>query len=218
MLPLPPTRTADLAAWLLGRPLAEEDGVPAGECAAAVQRLGCPLPTALEDFYLSIGRQTMITASFQRFLAPDAWTLNAGKLVFLEENQGICHWATDAQARVFQSASLDTPEWNEEPATLPEFLRVLLYYQMAQGGYPHCGMIPATDFSTPQEVQSRIDAIGARLVVDMAGLRIFVAAEQTLLWYLHGEDAMPEPGLFLSALREEEFQRISEEWLFDDLG
>ena len=215
---LPPTRLADLAAWLLGRPLAGDDGIPAAQCEAARQRLGCTLPDALEEFYLSVGRQPLITASFQRFLAPQAWTLSADKLVFLEENQGVCHWATDAHARVYQAADLDAPEWIEEPASLPEFLRVLLYYQMAQGGYPYCGMIPGADFSTSQEVQSRIEAMGARLVVDMSGLKIFVAAGQVLLWYLHGADALPEPGLFLSALREEDLRRMSEEWLFDDLG
>lgn len=208
----------DIATWLLGRPLTEQDGVSTAECAAAEQRLGCSVPAALRDFYLAVGRQPVITSSFQRFAEPTEWTMSEEKIVFLEENQGVCYWATDPQSRVYQAADLKDPEWYEELFDLAEFLRVLLYYQMAQGGYPFCGMIPADEFSSPVDVQTLINDMGGRQVVDTEGLRVFVIGDQTLVWYLHNDGDMFAPGLFLSTLREEPFQRLCDHWQFEDLG
>jgi hypothetical protein len=206
-----------IATWLLGRPLTAEDGVPEAECAAAEQRLGLRLPAALREFYLAVGREPAITQSFERFAEPEEWTVSDGKIVFLEENQGVCCWAADAQSKVYQTADLDEPEWQEEAHSLPEFLRVLLYYQMAQGGYQFCGMIPGEEFESPAEALDFIAGKGGRQVVDSNGLKIFRAGDQALVWYLH-EDGVPDPGLFLSTLTEETFQRLCAEWEFDDLG
>jgi hypothetical protein len=208
---------ASIAAWLLGRPLTPEDGVPEAELATAEQRLGDTLPAALREFYLAVGRQPAITQSFERFAEPHEWTVSEGKIVFLEENQGVCYWAADSQSKLYQATDLEAPEWHEEEGGLWEFLRVLLYYQMAQGGYPFCGMIPADEFSNPAALLEYIAETGGRQVVDSDGLRIFIAGDQALIWYLH-EDGVPDPGLFLSTLSEEAFQRLCEEWGFDDLG
>jgi hypothetical protein len=207
----------DVATWILGRPLTEQDGVPAAECAAAEQRLGCAVPAALSDFYLAMGRQPAITSSFERFFEPDQWTISDKKVVFLEENQGVCCWAADSEAKVYQAADPNASEWHEEPVDLPEFLRVVLYYQMAQGGYPFCGMISSDQFSGLDGVHALINDMGGRQVVDMGGLRIFVVADQVLVWYLHKDKAL-ESGLFLSALREEPFERLCGQWLFADLN
>jgi hypothetical protein len=208
---------AATAAWLLGRPLTAEDGVPEAECAAAEQRLGLRLPAALREFYLAVGREPAITQSFECFAEPNEWMVSDGKIVFLEENQSVCYWAADSQSKVYQTADLDEPEWQEEAHSLPEFLRVLLYYQMAQGGYPFCGMIPGEEFESPAGVLDFIAGKGGRQVVDSDGLKIFRAGDQALVWYLH-EDGVPDPGLFLSTLSEETFQRLCAEWEFDDLG
>lgn len=208
---------ASIAAWLLGRPLTAEDGVPEAECAAAEQRLGLRLPAALREFYLAVGREPAITQSFECFAEPEEWTVSDGKIAFLEENQGVCCWAADSQSKVYQTADLNEPEWQEEAHGLPEFLRVLLYYQMAQGGYPFCGMIPGEEFESPAGVLDFIAGKGGRQVVDSNGLKIFRAGDQALVWYLH-EDGVPDPGLFLSTLSEETFQRLCAEWEFDDLG
>jgi hypothetical protein len=208
---------AGIAAWLLGRPLTAEDGVPEEELAAAERQLGCALPPALRKFYRKVGREPAVTQSFQRFTEPYEWMLSGDKIVFLAENQGVCFWAVDSHSKVYQSTDLDDPEWHEEEGGLAEFLRVILYYQMAQGGYPFCGMIAADEFSSPGAVLEFVAAKGGQQVVDSDGLRIFLAGPQVLLWYLH-EDGIPDPGLFLSTLTEETFQRLCEEWEFDDLG
>jgi hypothetical protein len=207
----------DTATWLLGRPLTEQDGVSALEYASAEQRLDHVLPAPLREFYMTMGRQPVITESFQRFAEPRELSIRNDKIVFLEENQGVCYWATDAQSKVYQTTDLNDPEWYEEPTDLAEFLRVTLYYQMAQGGYPFCGMISGDQFTSPEDVRSLIDEMGGQLVVDMSGLKVFVVSDQVLVWYLYEDSALPDPGIFLSALHEDKFRALCDQCSFDDL-
>jgi hypothetical protein len=214
---IPIKNFTDDAAWLLGRALTEQDGLPETVCTETERDLRFAVPTALKDFYLAVGGQAAFMSSFQQFAEPQQWLICEEKLVFLEENQGVCYWATDAQGNVYQTTDLEAPEWHRAALDLPGFLHAMLYYQMAQGGYPFCGMIPADSFSCLQDVEDLVKEIGGRLVVDMPGLKVFAVAEQAILWYLHS-DGEPDPGLFLSALDEQRFGALCEQWQFDDLG
>ena len=205
-------------AWLLGRPVGPEDGQPQTELAAAGQRLGFPVPPALHAFYAAVGRRADLMNGFQRFAPPQDWERTGDKLVFLEENQGVCWWATDAQQRVWQTTDLETPDWHEEALDLEAFLHTIAYYQMAQGGYPFCGMRACDGFSTPGELAALISAMQAQAVVDVAGLRIFAVGPQALVWYLHAEGALAEPGVFLSVLDANHFEALCAEWDFAALG
>lgn len=207
----------DLAAWLVGRTLTLQDGFPETELISTEQQLDFSLPPTLKDFYREVGNQEILASSFQRFIKPKDWKINQRKIVFLEENQSVCYWATDAQQKVYQTTDLDAPEWHEEPVGLSEFLRVIMYYQAAQGGYQYCGMIPGEEFACLQDAQELIDEMGGEAVADIAGLKIFVVSDQVLVWYLHENEKL-NPGLFLSALREEKFHELCEKWLFDDLN
>ncbi|WP_010458708.1 hypothetical protein [Acidovorax radicis] len=209
---------SDTLAWLLGRPVSPEDGLPAAELAAAGHHLGCPVPPALHAYYAAVGRRAELMGGFQRFAAPQDWKCVGDRLLFLEENQGVCWWATDAQQRVWQTTDLDAPEWQEESVGLEAFLHTIAYYQMAQGGYPFCGMHACNGFSTPEELAALLGAMQAQAVVDMAGLRIFTVGPQAVVWYLHSEGALAEPGLFLSALDADRFDALCAQWDFDDLG
>jgi hypothetical protein len=66
-------------------------------------------------------------------------------------------------------------------------------------------------FSTPGELAALIAAMQALAVVDVAGL-------QALLWYLHAEGALAEPGVFLSVLDANHFDALCAEWDFAALG
>ncbi|MBV7454657.1 hypothetical protein KW843_09270 [Acidovorax sp. sif1233] len=209
---------SDTLAWLLGRPVSPEDGLPEDELAAASHRLGGPVPPALHAYYAAVGRRADLMAGFQRFAPPQDWECLGDKLLFLEENQGVCWWATDARQRVWQTTDLDSPDWFEEAVGLEAFLHTVSYYQMAQGGYPFCGMRTCGAFSTPGELASLLDALRARPVVDMAGLRIFTVGPQALVWYLHSEGELAEPGVFLSVLDALRFDALCAQWDFDDLG
>lgn len=209
---------SDTLAWLLGRPVSAEDGLPEDELAAASHRLGCQVPPALQAYYAAVGRRADLMAGFQRFAPLQDLECLGDKLLFLEENQAVCWWATDAQQRVWQTTDLDAPDWHEEDVGLDAFLHTIAYYQMAQGGYPFCGMRACHGFSTQGDLAALLHAMHAQAVVDVAGLRIFTVGPQALVWYLHAEGELAEPGLFLSALDADHFEALCAQWDFDDLG
>ena len=213
-----PPPLSDTLARLLGRPVSAEDGLPEEELAAASHRLGCQVPPALHAYYAAVGRRADLMAGFQRFAPLQDLECLGDKLLFLEENQAVCWWATDAQRRVWQTTDLDAPDWHEEDLGLDAFLHTIAYYQMAQGGYPFCGMRACHGFSTHVDLAALLHAMQAQAVVDVAGLRIFTVGPQALVWYLHAEEELAEPGLFLSALDADHFEALCAQWDFDDLG
>ncbi|MFG2945991.1 SMI1/KNR4 family protein [Streptomyces adustus] len=75
-----------------GRPLRPGDGYAAEELAAAEQRLGTTLPTALREAYLLLGRRTDLTSNHDTLLGPDALYVHDGALVYRAENQGAAFW------------------------------------------------------------------------------------------------------------------------------
>ena len=209
---------SDTLVWLLGRPLRPEDGVPEADLAAAARRLRCPVPPALHAFHAAVGRHAGLMDGFQRFAPLQDWECLDDKLLFLEENQAVCWWATDARGRVWQTADLDAPDWHEEPVALDGFLHAIAHYQMAQGGYPFCGLRESEGFADPGELASLLEAMHAQPVVDLAGLRIFSVGPQALAWYLNADGKPAEPGLFLSVLDASRFDALCAQWSFDDLG
>ena len=53
----------------------------------------------------------------------------------------------------------------------------------------------------------------------LAGVRLgYMVGPQALVWYLHAEGELAEPGLFLSALDADRFEALCAQWDFDDLG
>ncbi|MGX1543669.1 SMI1/KNR4 family protein [Streptomyces adustus] len=75
-----------------GRPLRPGDGYAAEGLAAAEQRLGTALPTALREAYLLFGRRTDLTSNHDTLLGPDALYVQDGALVYRAENQGAAFW------------------------------------------------------------------------------------------------------------------------------
>ena len=114
---------APVPGWL-GRPLTPEDGLPAAQVDAALARLaaeGFVVPPLLRDLQLRIGNCAPLMRHFQRFEAPEDWALavpdeDQGEdeteegdealaddppvMFFLDENQSVCQWLTDAQGQV----------------------------------------------------------------------------------------------------------------------
>ncbi|MGW5258891.1 SMI1/KNR4 family protein [Streptomyces sp. NPDC004012] len=79
-------------AWV--EPLADGDGFTEEDLAAAEERLGVSLPTALGEMYRLLGRRQDLTSNHDRLLHPSQLYIDAhGRtLVFREENQGACSW------------------------------------------------------------------------------------------------------------------------------
>lgn len=188
------------------------------ELQTAEANLGCELPKALRDFYLYLGRQKEFTSAFQHFFEPIQWVTKGDKIVFLEENQGVCYWAVDAEEKVYQTSDMNSPEWYKEDVELLEFLHGILYYQMAQGGYPFNGMISSQSFEDLQDFQTQLNELDGRMVVNMDGLKIFEISDQTLIWYLEDQVGEKIPNLFISTLHEKRFNQMCDQWFFEDLS
>ncbi|WP_329528303.1 SMI1/KNR4 family protein [Streptomyces sp. NBC_01462] len=79
-------------AWM--EPLIDGDGFTVEDLAAAEERLGVSLPTALGEMYRLLGRRRDLTSNHDQLLHPDQLYIDARgeALVFREENQGACSW------------------------------------------------------------------------------------------------------------------------------
>ena len=230
---------APVPGWL-GRPLTPEDGLPAAQVDAAVARLareGFVVPPLLRDLQLRVGNCAPLMRDFQRFEAPEDWALavpdedededeegedeaetdegdDPPVMFFLDENQSVCQWLTDATGQVYM---LVNGELHAEDLALPQFLAVILPYQLAQGGWPCTAdaVLPKADLE--DERAAILDELGWPLLAQHNGLTIH-GAGSALLWSL---DAMPgedEVHLFFSCLNQPELDELCERFDFVDLG
>jgi anti-anti-sigma regulatory factor len=124
---------------LLGRAAAPSDGTPDSEIDAAENDIGMRMPTSLRAFYLVAGRATDLTEAHDRFLAPRAWHVESGVVVFMEENQAVtlCGVSTDLDASddppalaTWNDHDLD---WFEVCGRASEFIKVMLCWAAAHG-------------------------------------------------------------------------------------
>ncbi|HKB37205.1 MAG TPA: hypothetical protein VKD72_12185, partial [Gemmataceae bacterium] len=137
----------------LTRPLTLEDGVPEPEITAAGHRLGVRLPGALREYYLIAGRFEQLNGAHNRLLTPHDWFADAGKLVFMEENQKVVFWGIpngdvpDDDPPVLQGVNVPNHpiEWHPEHGCCSEFLLLMLHWQACCGGMPCTG---SADIST----------------------------------------------------------------------
>ena len=230
---------APVPGWL-GRPLTPADGLPAAQVDAAVARLaaeGFVVPPLLRDLQLRIGNCAPLMRYFQRFEAPEDWALavpdedededeegedeaetdegdDPPVMFFLDENQSVCQWLTDASGQVYM---LVNGELHAEQLALPQFLAVILPYQLAQGGWPCTAdaVLPKADLE--DERAAILDELGWPLLAQHNGLTIH-GAGSAMLWSL---DAMPgedEVHLFFSCLNQNDLDELCERFDFVDLG
>ncbi len=124
----------------LGRRLKSEDQVREEELVAAERRLGIRLPKALADFYRTAGRADDYTSVFNRLLPPGELVVESGKLVFLEENQAVVVWGTEAGANhstdppSFQATNAEPLVWESVNEHCSIFLLVMLHWESAFAG------------------------------------------------------------------------------------
>lgn len=76
--------------WLT--PLRDGDGCPAGEVAAAEDRLGLRLPASLAAFYRLLGRRRDLTSSQDTLIALNSLVVVDGALVYRIEAQACASW------------------------------------------------------------------------------------------------------------------------------
>jgi len=129
------------------RPLTSEDGQPEASISLAEARLGLRLPAVLREYYLRAGRFDRFNRAHNQLLRPEEWSVDRGKLVFLEENQCVVFWGVDAGSvpeddpPVYQAENVRgrPTEWYLEHKRCSEFLIVMLHLQAVWAGYDFLG-------------------------------------------------------------------------------
>lgn len=145
-MPTFPERLGATFATLI-RPLTPEDGEPDANIAEAEHRLGLKLPSVLRAYYSMAGRFDQFNRAHNRLLRPEEWSVDGGKLAFLEENQCVVSWGVEASGSleddppVHQGPNVrgQPTEWYLEHDTCSEFLLVTLHLQAVWGGYEFTG-------------------------------------------------------------------------------
>ena len=202
----------ELCERLLGRSLQPADGTSTARLAAAEQRLGVSLPPVLRTLYTHAGNVGCLMESFQRFAAPEQCEIYDGRLVFLEENQGICFWGVEIagdRSTVWQRANEDTP-WYSEDVELEEFLRIVLYYQCAQGGYGH---VAAVGLEQPELLE--LLAVRWEKVVEHSGLHIYWQPDVLIWWLGQANDIVD--CVFFCARTRQSYERHVDEYFLAEL-
>lgn len=207
----------DLVPGWLGRELTLEDGLPREEIDAAVTKIaaqGFAVPAALRELHLRLGGCKPFMRGFNRFTAPEAWEVQDGFLMFLDENQGVCQWMVDADEQVWMW--VNTERYPEE-LTLNNFLAVVLPYQLAQGGWPCAAhmVLPLADAAT--ERKKIAIELGWPQIVRHNGLTIH-GQDASMLWWLDHAPNHTDQQLFVSCLRQSDLDDLCSRFGFVDLG
>ena len=199
---------------LLNRPLKKSDGMSESEIKAVEEKLNISLPEILKEFYQCVGNLEMFMDAYEYFIEPYIFD---NKLVFLEENQGVCIWGialnelTDNNAQVYMCTDTEkkNTEWYEENVTLLQFIQISIYYQLAQGGYENGGAIYESNFGSRKEFLYNIPKIteGWEKVVDHNGLAIYQQQDK-LIWYFYDREGNIEDMIYASTNTEKGFKEM----------
>lgn len=141
----------EIAQSLIGRELLEDDGIDKDRIKDTESRLGIKIPAALKDFYMLLGNIESFISAFEYFVNVEELEIIDGKLLFLEENQGVCYWAMNVEHEednmVYVCTDLEQEQLEWYPETsVNEFLKVIMYLQCAEGGYEHGAAVYETNF------------------------------------------------------------------------
>jgi hypothetical protein len=134
-----------------GYPLSARTALSPKVLAAAGKRLGVKVPAALRDYYLVAGRERRFNACHNRLLAPSQWSIDRGRLVFMEENQSVAWWGISVRSPasddppVSQGIDGEPIAWHPEHRKCSVFLAIMLHFQAVSGGLRFCGTADAPD-------------------------------------------------------------------------
>lgn len=211
----------NIAETILGRDLNELDGMSTEQLKILENFLGAKLPQDLADFYLLVGNLKIFMSSFQEFVTP---FIHHGKLIFLEENQGVCFWGIDMNNKEDQKSVLmctnlevDEPEWFPENVNLADFLKIIMYYQVAQGGYPYSSAVYESEFENHQEYATFLQEVTKHFtqVVQHNGLCIY-QKQTKLIWHFTDKDDALVDIIFASTATAEDMEEL-EQFGFSEL-
>ena len=204
-----------VAEEILGRTLTEKDGMNITKIETVENSLGLQLPRELRDFYLFVGNLEIFMSSFENFLEP---YIKNEKLIFLEENQGVCYWGIDIRDTennqvVFMCTDIesDNPEWYSEDVTLVDFLIILMYYQTAQGGYDCGSAVYESNFDSKEKYLQFLTDITSdyEKVVEHNGLVVY-QNKGKLIWHFTDSEGNLADTIFASTRTSEDMKELEQ--------
>ncbi|BAT40460.1 hypothetical protein [Escherichia albertii] len=215
---------------LLGRALVSGDGFELSEIAQVEHNLGLRFPNPLKQFWHLVGRLPMFMSSFEVFLQPSAVFIEDDYLIFQEENQSVCYWGiksseienSDANVYQYINDDADSPEWYSENISLSAFLKMLMYYQCAQGGYQFGCVIYYSDFKSKDDYrQFLINTTASWLKVvehriESNGLAIYLKGTN-LIWHFTDQNGDIDDTIYVSSLTLDGVKKLEKEYGFCEL-
>ncbi len=147
------------AEQILGRALKESEGIPIEEIEAISQKLKLTIPPALQEYYNCVGNISLFMDDYQHVAQINELFVNDGKLVFMEENQGVVYWSVDLEDKetVYQTVEQKfdkAVEWYAEEFKLEAFLILNLYYQcLMSDNFAHEAIEGGFEFCLQLEVE-----------------------------------------------------------------
>jgi len=203
-----------IAENILGRPLVKEDGVSIHEIKNIENKLELELPTVLVEFYSTIGNLDIFMSSFEYFPEP---YLIEDKIVFLEENQGVCFWGISKNKEDYEKQTVyvctdievENIEWHSENINLSDFLEIIMYYQCAQGGYECGSAVYECNFANREKYTLFLANLvtGWRKVVSHNGLVIY-QKEGKLIWHFTDDKGNLGDTIFASTRTNTEVEEL----------
>lgn len=188
---------------LLEREPEAGEGIAESEMISAEKALGISIPPALRFFYRMAGKNALLMDHFNHFALPDQLLVKDGKVLFLEEHEGVCFWGFDldeAEPAVYMQPA-DKDSWYPETMKLDTFLAMMLYYQCAQGAYELGGTV-----GLDGEKLHRLMASEWESVVDDNNGLFILWKPGCLLWYLMDDDGEIMDDVYFSARTAERYK------------
>ncbi|GHU23940.1 hypothetical protein FACS1894172_13140 [Spirochaetia bacterium] len=196
----------ETAEKLLGRSLEKDDGINIEKIEEVEFILENKLPQCLRDFYIYIGNIKLFTKSFEQFFDIDKLYFKNKKLVFMEENQGVCIWGINLFENdpiVYQNTGDE--DWYSEEIQLSEFIKIMMYYQCANGD-------ENTENMDTIEIKKIMEICnGMEKIVDNNHLIIYWKND-VLLWYFTDEEnKIINNSVIINGLTEEKINEFKKE-------
>lgn len=219
-------KSKEIAEKILGRELLQSEGIDTNLLEVTEAKLGIKIPQSLKDFYLAVGNLYYFTDAFNSFAKLDQLYIIDGKLMFLEENQGVCYWGLDLKDGITIYQTQDEEKWYAEPEKLDEFLKTVMYYQAANGN-------PSIKYSTEGEYtlcymtkisNVLIDNNRADFIIELEkhwekvvvanGLIIYWHKKGLIWYYINDQNNIIDNIVFLKTRREDDLISIKEKFGF----
>ena len=158
-------------------------GISPGAITVAERRLGFLFPKALAEFYLLVGNHRSINFSYNELISIDCIEIEANKLVFFQENQGVCYWGIDltdittGDPPVWVGQSIENQEeldWYLDSKSLSDFLIIMLCWQSVMGGLPVVGSMDNVEKSIIKDVADNFSLI--EVEENNSGLQAYIGS------------------------------------------